>query len=211
MKIDEMISKWSMRLVEKDGQIGVMVRDKVTEKQATMIKKAKPEIVAELQRREKEQAEREAKRQAERESERQAILNGEKPVQIAFWNGEYLSDWAVIGESVDLMKELGLASYVSGWGCCLNHGVIEALGKEFTYQQAVEYARPAQEARAAEKARKAAARKTKFDEARKTGKPVLLNQWMSECHDPNEECSCDSNYEYAMPDGTVKYEWHHTW
>ncbi|MDD3655118.1 MAG: hypothetical protein PHO01_13245, partial [Desulfotomaculaceae bacterium] len=126
-------------------------------------------------------------------------------------DGEYLSDWAVTGESVELMRALGLARYISGWGCALESGVVEALGKEFTYQQAVEYARPIQEAKDAKKAKKAAERQAKFDEARKTGKPVLLHRWMSDCHDLNEECSLDSNYEYAMPDGTVKHEWHHTW
>lgn len=54
-------------------------------------------------------------------------------------------------------------------------------------------------------------RQAKFDEARETGKPVLLRQWSEECCDPDEECSLDSHYEYAMPDGSTKHDWHHTW
>ena len=110
------------------------------------------------------------------------------------------------GDVVDIID-----NWVSGWGCALDNGVIEALGKEFTYQQAVEYARPAIEAKEAAKAEKEAARQAKFVEARETGKPVLLRKWGSDCHDPHEECSLDINTEYAMPDGSVKHEWHHTW
>jgi len=51
----------------------------------------------------------------------------------------------------------------------------------------------------------------KFDEAQKTGEPVLLRKWTEDCNDPKEECSVDIIYEYAMPDGTTKLERHHTW
>lgn len=51
----------------------------------------------------------------------------------------------------------------------------------------------------------------KFAKAKATGKKVLLRHWMSDCHSKNEECSLDTNYEYAMPDGTTKVEWTHTW
>ena len=51
----------------------------------------------------------------------------------------------------------------------------------------------------------------KFDEAQKTGEPVLLRKWTEDCNDPKEECSVDIVYEYAMPDGTTKVERHHTW
>jgi hypothetical protein len=51
----------------------------------------------------------------------------------------------------------------------------------------------------------------KFTEAKETGKPVLLHKWMEDCCDPKEECSLDVHYEYAMPDGTTKHDWNHTW
>jgi len=56
-----------------------------------------------------------------------------------------------------------------------------------------------------------AARKAKFDEAKETGKPVLLRRWSTGCCDRREECSLDIHYEFAMPDGTVKHDWNHTW
>ena len=54
-------------------------------------------------------------------------------------------------------------------------------------------------------------RKAKFDEAKETGEPVLLRRWSEGCCDRREECSLDIHYEFAMPDGTVKHDWNHTW
>jgi len=48
-------------------------------------------------------------------------------------------------------------------------------------------------------------------ESGETGKPVLLHKWTSDCCDRNEECGLDIHYEYAMPDGSTKHDWHHTW
>lgn len=51
----------------------------------------------------------------------------------------------------------------------------------------------------------------KFTEAKKTGKPVVITQWMEDCNDPHEECSTDIITVYAMPDGTRKTSRIHTW
>ena len=50
-----------------------------------------------------------------------------------------------------------------------------------------------------------------FDKAKATGEKQLLNKWSEDCNDKNEDCDIDIIYEYAMPDGTVKTERHHTW
>jgi len=50
-----------------------------------------------------------------------------------------------------------------------------------------------------------------FAKAKETGERQLLNQWSEKCNDPDESCDVDNIYEYAMPDGTVKTERHHTW
>ncbi|AVF28875.1 hypothetical protein [Paenibacillus larvae] len=55
------------------------------------------------------------------------------------------------------------------------------------------------------------AREEKFEEAARTGKPVLLSSWTEPCNDPNEECSLDAVRKWAMPDGNVKTERNHTW
>jgi hypothetical protein len=51
----------------------------------------------------------------------------------------------------------------------------------------------------------------KKEKAKTTGEPQLVCSWSEDCDDPNEDCSCDNCYEYAMPDGTFKTERHHTW
>lgn len=63
----------------------------------------------------------------------------------------------------------------------------------------------------AKKAVADAERKAKFEEAARTGKPVVLEMWSDECNDPHESCDIDNIYVYAMPDGSEKTERHHTW
>lgn len=211
MKINDMIAKWHITLAEKDGLKGFSIHRKATPKQIEMLKAAKPEIMAELERRAAEKEARIAKEKAELEAEKQTLLKGEKPITLEYYDGEYLGGYMVHGQAVDLLVDLGIAKWVDGWGYQVTHKAVEALGKEFTYQQAAEYARPAIEAKIAKVAEREATERARFDEARKTGKPVLLRQWPSDCHDPSEECSLDINFEYAMPDGSVKHDWHHTW
>jgi len=211
MKIDEMIRKWHPRVTERDGKIGILVQGKPNKKQTEELRAAKDEIMTELQRREAEKTAKVAKEKAELEAEKQSILSGEKLITVRYYDGEYLQGHSVYGPAANLLVELGLASWVDGWGNHVDHKAVEALGEEFTYQQAAEYARPAIEAKEAKIAAKEAARQAKFDEARETGKPVLLNKWSTDCCDRSEECSLDIHYEYAMPDGSTKHEWNHTW
>lgn len=60
-------------------------------------------------------------------------------------------------------------------------------------------------------AAKEAARAAKFAEAKQTGQPVILNRWTEPCNNPREECSWDSMYQYAMPDGSIKTVRNHTY
>lgn len=210
MEINEMIRKYQIRL-HGDSQIAVPGGNKLPKKVQEQIKAAKSEIIAELRRREAERAEAEARRQAEREAEKQAILNGEKPIQLRYHDGEYLSDWEVIGEAAELLEELGLVKYISGWGYALIDRAAKELGHEFTYQQAAELAARIKEEKAAAQAAKEAERQAKIEEARKTGKPVLLRKWTVACNDPNEECDMDIIYEYAQPDGRITQTRTHTW
>lgn len=50
-----------------------------------------------------------------------------------------------------------------------------------------------------------------FTKAKETGEKQILNQWSEDCNDPEESCDVDNIMEYAMPDGSVKTERHHTW
>ncbi|NPV45245.1 MAG: hypothetical protein HPY70_14925 [Firmicutes bacterium] len=212
MAVNEMISKFWLELAEQDGKPAIRVLKKPTKKQLEDLKAAKDDIIEELQRRAKVKADAEAKEKAEKEAERQAILNNEKPIEITFYNGEYLSGFTPSGVSTEIMKELGLAKHVSGWGLYIDNDTIEALGgKVFYYRDALALANARKQAEEEKKAAVDAARQAKFNEAKATGKPVLLQQWSTGCCDPKEECSMDMHHEYAMPDGTVKHEWNHTW
>lgn len=212
MTVIEMIKKWRIELVERGSELSLKIYGKATEKQVAMLKKAKPQIIEELQRRERERAEWEAKRKAEEAAEREAIMNGEKPIQLRYHDGEYLSGWETVGQSTEIMQELGLVKYVSGWGYYVEPNIIEALGgPEFTYQQAVDLVKAMEQAKEAKRQEKEAERQAKIEEARKTGKPVLLRKWTVACNDPNEECDMDIIYEYAQPDGRITQTRTHTW
>lgn len=212
MTVDELIRKFRMELVEVDGEIKIKAYGKATKKQVEEITAAKPQIIEELQRRERERAEWEAKRKAEEAAEREAIMNGEKPIQLRYHDGEYLSGWETVGQSTEIMQELGLVKYVSGWGYYVEPNIIEALGgPEFTYQQAVDLVKAMEQAKEAKRQEKEAERQAKIEEARKTGKPVLLRKWTTACNDPNEECDIDIVYEYAQPDGSITQTRTHTW
>lgn len=54
-------------------------------------------------------------------------------------------------------------------------------------------------------------RQKPFDEAKDTGKAVLIEQYESGCSDPNEQCSLDIVTVWAMPSGEEKVERRHTW
>ncbi len=211
MTVDEMILKFRMELAEKNGQPAIKVYKKPPQKQEAEIRAAKPEIIAELQRRHAKQEEIAARLMAEREAELEGIKNGSLMIKLHYHDGEYLSGYTVHGQATKLLEEIGLGHHVSGWGFHVGFEAAEALGEEFTYAQALEYTRPAREAAEAKRQAKEAARAAKFQEARETGQQILLKKWTTDCCDPREECSLDIHFEYAMPDGSAKHEWTHTW
>src|SRR5690606_35099455 len=124
--------------------------------------------------------------------------------------GEYLGGYQVLGEAAELLAAAGLARYINGWGYLVDEDAVRALGKEFTYPDALAYA----ERRKAEKegtAKPAVDRQAEIEEAKRIGAPVEIRHWAEPCNNPFEECSLDVVVEYAMPDGTTKIERRHTW
>jgi len=156
-------------------------------------------------------AELKAERERQRADEPRAIRAGEIAIVPTWYDGEIVSGWQVYGAAGELLEKLGIAHYVSGWGYEINNGVIEKLGQNFTYPQAVEYAQPAIEAKAAAERARSEERDGKFAEAKRIGQPILLRRATVECDDPREECDLDIVCEYAMPDGTKKVVRKHTW
>lgn len=211
MTVDEMIRKFRCELVEKDGKQGVRISGKASKAQIEQLKVAKDELIAELKKR---GAVREAKKAAEREKlrlELEGLKNGSIPIQINYHDGEYLMGYEVYGQAAKLLEGIGAAKYISGWGYHVDQKLVEALGKEFTYAAAAKYIRPEHEAVEAKRAQREDELKVKFEEAKATDSPVLINNYMTDCNDPHEECSTDVVSVYAMPDGSERTERQHTW
>ncbi|HHV63408.1 MAG TPA: hypothetical protein GXX51_12340 [Firmicutes bacterium] len=214
MTIQELIRKYRIedgRVYGKPGSLYVPNAKKLKPAEIEEIRKNKDEILAEFARQDEEKARRKAEAERARQEQIARIKSGEEAITVCYHDGEYLSGYQVGGPAADLLAEIGLARWVHGWGYLIPDEAIKALGETFTYPQAVEYTRPAREAEAAKKAAAEAERKAKFDEARRTGKPVALRSWSENCNDPNESCDVDIVTEYAMPDGTTRTERVHTW
>ena len=147
---------------------------------------------------------------AQEEAERK-LRDSETKIKVSYQDGEYLSGYMAFGYEAKLLVNAGIAHEVSGWGTHVDSDLVKALGEEFTYQQVLEYTKPAREIKEAAKAKKETERQAKFDEARETGKKVELYRYSADCNDPNEDCNVDIITQYAMPDGSIKVERIHTW
>jgi hypothetical protein len=140
------------------------------------------------------------------EREIAALKSGELKIRVRYHDGEYLSGYIA---TAALLVELGVAESVSGWGTHVKNELVAALGEEFTYAQAAEFARPALEKKQAARDAASSARAEKFAEAARTGKPVELRRWMDECSERDFDCDMDIVSELAMPDGRTKIERSH--
>jgi hypothetical protein len=138
----------------------------------------------------------------------------ETVIECSYHDGEYLSGYSVY-DPTNTLEKLGLCRYIDGWGSKIDDSTIKALGEKFTLGQAEVYAKPSLEQKAREKYEKALKKYTEttgaFEEAKRTGKPVIIAEWSDECNDPDEECDIDNITKYAMPDGSTKIERSHTW
>jgi len=209
MTIAEMISKYMISLHGTD-QLAVPGGSKLSKKTQAELIAAKPEIVAELKRRQEAYEARQAAEEAAKEEEAQSIMSGEKLITLHYHDGEYLSDWEAVGVAAELLQELGLVKWIDGWGYALIERA-RGLGHEFPYRAADGLAADIEAEKAAKEAEKEAAKQEKIAEAIRTGESVLLRKWTTGCCDRREECDMDMHYEYADPDGTVRHEWSHTW
>jgi hypothetical protein len=146
--------------------------------------------------------------------ETEEIISGKKKIVVKYHDGEYFSGYR-ISEKTVFSKQI-VTELLGKIGICDDNGyigraAIDALGEEFTYNDALEYVNPALKEKKAKEESKKIELNAKFVAALETGKPVLIRKWFSDCCDDNEDCDVDVHYEYAMPDGTTKHEWSHTW
>ena len=130
-------------------------------------------------------------------------------ITLRYHDGEYLSGYELHGGEAKLMEKIGLAKWVSGWGYYVDDEIVKALGTEFFYHQAIEYARPQIEAKANSKQADLDRIHAIYAEAARTNQPVILREYEQECDQP--DCSFDMMTVYAMPNGTTKTTRTHTW
>lgn len=124
--------------------------------------------------------------------------------------------WAILKYSVggvevnrEDVNHIGVAS-------AIRPGAIEAFAEEYVcsiaedkLEQVKKELNEKAEAETNAEQAKIAERQSRFNEAKETGKPVVIRRWTSDCHSKGLDCSFDINIEWAMPDGTTKTEWSH--
>ena len=212
MTARELIIRYSIVWVDND-KIAVPGGKRLPKTILEEIKNRKDEILAELKAMKDEEESRRQAEVARREAEREAIRTGKQKIVVRFHETEYLGGYRVTGEAAALLAHAKLCSYVDGWGFIVDSDVVEALGEEFTYQEALEFA----------KSRKTGQEdgskppsfqdlyEQKLTEAKSTGQPVILGRWTERCNAPQEECSLDIVIEWVHPDGKTSLERIHTW
>ena len=187
--------------VLKCGQVKLLDGKKITLMLSLADKPDLQAIIAEWQA--TIQAEKDAK-EAAKVAEIASVTSGATPIVVSYHDGEYLSGFIAHGQGGNLLEKIGLAKHVDGWGRIVDAAVVVALGESFAYPDAVAYAQPALDAKAAKVLASKEALAAKFAEAKVSGKPALIASWMEDCNSPKENCSFDSMAKYAMPDGTTK-------
>lgn len=95
--------------------------------------------------------------------EKEAIRSGDTPITLKYHDGEHLSGFMAFGPAASLLKSIGLARDVDGWGTLVDAESVKALGETFTFRQAEAYARPALEAKAEKEAEAQATRDAILD------------------------------------------------
>lgn len=214
-EIRKLITKYGLTL-RSDENVGVTRNEKEAKKNIIMLKEKKSEVIEELKKIKMEEEEKKQKKIEVEKQELEDIKIGKIKIKLYYYDGEYLSGYQVHGQAADLLEELGVAKYVSGWGMYVSDmKMVKEIGEEFTYQEVSEYIRPEKERKEKAKEQKRLEEKKRrndiFKKAKKTGEKQILNQYSVDCCDPNEECNIDIVTEYAMPDGTTQQDKTHTW
>jgi len=69
------------------------------------------------------------------------IRTGETRIELSRWEGSPLSGWITTTRfAAPLLKELGIARDMLGWGCLVDAKAAEVLGESFTFAEAANYA-----------------------------------------------------------------------
>lgn len=186
MTITEMIKKFGITLAMQNGEEALRIPSykKPTSKQLSEIKAAKPEIIAELKKREEEE-------RIEREAKEKATVT----FLVVGWESHEVS----VDTRYDIDEQLRkIAEYYS------NDMTFES-AKE-AYERAIEK----KEEKVENEAKAENEKEAVFAKAKATGEKQVLRKYMDECDGTACECSYDSITIYAMPDGSITEKRVHT-
>lgn len=147
--------------------------------------------------------------------EREEYIKGLKHFELSYKDGEYLSGYTLYGETAEMLKEFGLAKDVLNWGVLVDDRVIKELGKEFTYNQLVEFVnklnKEKEQREQEQRIKEQEIFEEKLQQAKLTGEPVELSTISVPCNDPEEECDMDLIIKYVNPAGDIITKRIHTW
>lgn len=234
----EAITKFHLQYAENDGVPGFRIaKGLATPEEIAVLVAMKPAIMGEFDTIAREEKETREKERAEAETQYRAshtYLRALLIMQDEYLNLRIRACDVITGEGRVFVPQYGnpsvpFAHYTPYMDVIMARGKSHSCGDFMAYEispedeeilareQEVAVAEAAKvtaraEAEAQfEKAKEDSIEKGKFDMARETGKPIILNSWMEDCNDPREDCSTDVVTLYAMPDGTRKTKRQHTW
>jgi len=193
--------------IMSDGH--VYAKRKPNKKQRMFMEEHKEEIIEELKRiREEEEAKGANKEQAKKQL-KERFENGEIKAKVRIRNEENYSYYTIDSDMADILYGTGLVKYTSN-GIEVPEVVVNALGMEFSYQQVKDYLEKRKARKEALKKKLKEKEQEAFEEAKRTGHEILIDQMYVPCDGSVEECNLDILIKYAMPDGTTKIVRRHT-
>jgi hypothetical protein len=199
--VEELIKKYRIELL--GDRILVPRWREVPEEDKKKILELRQEILAELKRREEEERQRMRRHIEEAKEQRRRVIRGEVRIEVDPEDDTIYPYYA--GE---LLAPLGLAREVLGRGYVLEPFALKTLGRNFTYPEALALS---ERKRKEEEEREKKKLESALEEARRTGKPVLIRKYVAPCNDPQLECSFDIVEEFVQPDGEMKVQRTHTY
>ena len=125
-------------------------------------------------------------------------------VKVTWMDGSPLSGYTVT-QNKELLLELGLAKEISGWGTLVDEKLVEALGQEFTAEQAREYVKPIIEKAAAAKKVEEEKINSAIVTAKALGHKIEIGSYTTNCNGSVEECDTDIITKYINGKGEITY------
>jgi hypothetical protein len=189
-----LIEKLNMSLTRQNGEWAVAVASRPSNQEIAIIKSRKQELIAELKEMQKE---RFAKENEEKENQK---------IVVEYQEGEILQGYKV-KQNKEKAEELGIAKMVSNWGYLVKKEIIEALGTEFTVNEARAYLESLKTKKEVTKEEKL---RSLIETAKVLGHRVEIESYPVACDGSVEECDTDIITKYVDASGNITISRMHT-